>query len=332
MVRSDIRLALPSNGRLEPESLAFLSACGLGINKPNPRQYQATIPVLPELSVLFQRPGDIVVGVRQGSLDLGITGWDVLEEKRVKGEIVVLHEALGFGHCALALAVPETWDDVQRVADLIGRQARQPDRLRVATKFPNLTRLFLTQRGLSDARLIDSEGTLEVAPTIGYADLIADLVSTGTTLRDNRLRPLPDGVILKSQAVLIANRAALKERGEVLHVARLLLEYIEAHLRAQGSYLVFVNMRGESPETIAQRMREQPHLGGLQGPTIARVLTRDGLAWYDVNIVVRKDRLMQTIAELRAIGGSGVVVTPVTYIFEEEPPRYTKLLQILAGA
>ncbi len=332
MARSDIRLALPSKGRLEPESLTFLSACGLGIYKPNPRQYQATMPVVPDLSVLFQRPGDIVVGVRQGSLDFGITGLDVVEEKRVNGEIVVLHEALGFGHCSLALAVPETWNDVQQVADLITRQAQQPDRLRVATRFPVLTRSFLAQHGLADVRLIDSEGTLEVAPTIGYADFVADLVSTGTTLRDNRLRPLPDGVILKSQAVLIANRAALKQRSEVLHVARLLLEYIEAHLRAQGSYLVFVNMRGESPEAIAQRMREQPHLGGLQGPTISRVLTRDGQSWYDVNIVVRKDRLMQTIAELRAIGGSGVVVTSVTYIFEEEPPRYTKLLQMLADS
>jgi len=332
MSRTDIRLALPSKGRLEPESLAFLAACGLGIYKPNPRQYQATIPVVPDLSVLFQRPGDIVIGVRQGSLDFGITGLDAVEEKRVDGEIVILHEALGFGHCSLALAVPESWDEVQRVGDLVARQARQPEALRVATKYPNLTRSFLAQQGLGDVRLIDSEGTLEVAPTIGYADLIADLVSTGTTLRDNRLRPLPDGVILKSEAVLIANRMSLQDRPEVLPVARILLEYIEAHLRAQGSYLVFVNMRGESPESIAQRMSEQPHLGGLQGPTISRVITRDRLPWYDVNIVVHKDQLMSTIAELRAIGGSGVVVTPVTYIFEEEPPRYTRLLQVLANS
>ncbi len=330
MSRTDIRFALPSKGRLEPESLAFLEACGLGIDKPNPRQYQATISVVPHLTVLFQRPGDIVVGVRQGSLDFGITGLDAVEEKRGNGEIVILHEALGFGQCSLMLAVPETWDDVQAVPDLVTRQARQPDRLRVATRFPNLTRSFLAQHGLGAVRLIDSEGTLEVAPTIGYADFIADLVSTGTTLRDNRLRPLPDGLILKSQAVLIGNRTALQQRPEVLPVARLLLEYIEAHLRAQGSYLVFVNMRGESPEAIAQRMLEQPHLGGLQGPTISRVITRADQAWYDVNIVVRKDRLMQTIGELRAIGGSGVVVSPVTYIFEEEPPRYTKLLQVLA--
>lgn len=333
MTRTDIRFALPSKGRLEPESLAFLDACGLGIYKPNPRQYQATVPAVPGLSVLFQRPGDIVVGVRQGSLDFGIAGLDAVEEKRGDNDdIIILHEALGFGSCSLALAVPETWEDVQRVIDLVARQARQPERLRVATKYPNLTRSFLAQHGLSDVKLIDSEGTLEVAPTIGYADLIADLVSTGTTLRDNRLRLLPDGVILKSQAVLIGNRTALQQRPEVLAVARQLLEFIEAHLRAQGSYLVFANMRGESPEAIAQAMLAQPHLSGLQGPTISPVITRDDRAWFDVNIVVRKDQLMPTITELRAIGGSGVVVTPVTYIFEEEPPSYTQLLKIIRDA
>src|SRR5512144_1188194 len=134
MSRTDIRFALPSKGRLEPESLAFLNACGLNLYKPNPRQYQATIPVVPDLSVLFQRPGDIVVGVRQGSLDFGITGLDMVEEKRINGEIVMLHEALGFGQCSLAIAVPEMWGEVRGVADLITRQAQQPDRLRVATK------------------------------------------------------------------------------------------------------------------------------------------------------------------------------------------------------
>jgi ATP phosphoribosyltransferase len=130
--------------------------------------------------------------------------------------------------------------------------------------------------------------------------------------------------------VLIGHRAALQQRPAVLAVARQLLEFIEAHLRAQGSCLVFANMRGASPEAIAQAMLAQPHLSGLQGPTISPVIApgaRDDRAWFDVNIVVRKDQLMPTIAELRAIGGSGVVVAPVTYIFEEEPPRYTQLLK-----
>src|SRR5512138_3693815 len=108
-----IRFSLPSKGRLESSTLDFLSAAGLRVFKPNPRQYEATIPTLPGLGVIFQRPSDIVVSVRQGSVDFGITGLDVIEEKRgTNGDILVLHDALGFGHCSLKLAVPEVWDAV----------------------------------------------------------------------------------------------------------------------------------------------------------------------------------------------------------------------------
>ena len=100
-----IRLSLPSKGRLGAGSLDFLSDAGLQVFKPNPRQYQADIRVLPDLGVIFQRPGDIVVSVRQGSVDFGITGLDVVEEKRGEnGDVLVLHAALGFSHCALTLA------------------------------------------------------------------------------------------------------------------------------------------------------------------------------------------------------------------------------------
>jgi ATP phosphoribosyltransferase len=333
MTRTDIRLALPSKGRLEPESLAFLEACGLGVYKPNPRQYQAHLPAVPTVNVLFQRPGDIVVGVRQGSLDFGITGLDMVAEKRGPAdELIVIHDGLGFGRCALTLAVPESWQHVHTLTDLVThQQALAPGRegLRVATRFPHLTAEYLQRQGIHPITLIDAEGTLEVAPAIGYADLIADLVSTGTTLRDNRLRPLPDGVILRSQAVLIANRAALRTRPEALQVAHDLLEYIEAHLRAEEHVLLVANMRGESAEQIAARLFAQTSLGGLQGPTIAPVFHRQGSngGWFAVTIVVRQQQLKQAIAELRAIGGSGVVVTPVTYIFEEEPARYQKLLE-----
>jgi ATP phosphoribosyltransferase len=335
MARTDIRLALPSKGRLEPEAVAFLEACGLKIYKPNPRQYQAVIPAIPGLTVLLQRPGDLVVGVREGSIDFGIAGLDSVEEHRGDGDrgtVVVLHDALGFGHCALMLAVPEAWAEVDSVEMLRRRFEPPAERpLRVATKFPLLTRRFLEARGFAEFKLITAEGTLEVAPAIGYADAITDLVSSGTTLRDNRLRPLDDGVILQSQAALIANRQALAQRPEVLAVARELLEYMEAHLRAENAYLVFANMRGETPEAIARRMFAQADLEGLQGPTISRVVVRDGqdTNWHAVNIVVAKDRLSRAIAALRRAGGSGVVVSPVTYIFEEESDRYHALLQEL---
>jgi ATP phosphoribosyltransferase len=325
-----IRLSLPSKGRLAEDSLEFLAACGLQINKPNPRQYEANIPHLPGLVVLFQRPGDIVVSVRDGSVEFGITGIDVYEEhKGSNGEAMLLHDALGFGHCSLALAVPEAWEDVLNLNDLRQRAANLGRPLRAATKFPLLTGKFLKIHGISHT-LISAEGTLETAPAIGYADIISDLVSSGQTLKDNRLRALQDGVIQPSQAALIANRQALRTRPKALAMARQLLEYFEAHLRAIDNLAIFANMRGSSPEAIAERIFTQPTIGGLQGPTISPVFVRNGEKnWFAVHIVVRRDWLFQSINELRSIGGSGVVVAPVTYIFEEEPARYTAMLQAL---
>ncbi len=326
-----IRLSLPSKGRLEIDALEFLSAAGLKIFKPNPRQYQAELPALPELGVIFQRPGDIVVSVRQGSIDFGITGLDMLEEKRGDDdEIIILHDSLGFGSCALTLAVPETWKTVTDIASLKDYTASLKNPVRVATKFPVLTERFLNQNNISHT-LIAAEGTLESAPTIGYADMISDLVSSGQTLIDNRLRPLPDGVIQKSQAVIIANRKALQARPEVLEMARRLLEYIEAHMRAKDNLLVIANMRGDSPEVISQKIFTQTNVGGLQGPTISPIGVRAGTPnWFSVTVVVRRDHLPQAISELRLIGGSGIIVSPITYIFEEEPPRYKAMLEALA--
>jgi len=325
-----IRLSLPSKGRLESDALDFLSAAGLRVFKPNPRQYQAELPALPELGVIFQRPGDIVVSVRQGSIDFGITGLDMIEEKRGNnGDILILHDSLGFGSCALTLAVPEIWKTVTDIESLKEYAASLKSLLRVATKFPVLTERFLNQNNISHT-LIAAEGTLESAPTIGYADMISDLVSSGQTLLDNRLRPLPDGVIQRSQAVLIANRKALQTRPEVLEMARRLLEYIEAHMRAKENLLVIANMRGESAELIAQKIFTQTNVGGLQGPTISPVVVRDdGPHWYSATVVVRRDHLPQAISELRLIGGSGIIVSPITYIFEEEPPRYSAMLAML---
>jgi ATP phosphoribosyltransferase len=330
---TDIRLSLPSKGRLAQAALDFLDACGLEVDKPNPRQYAARIPALPGLTVLFQRPGDIVVSVRDGSVDFGITGSDMVAERRGNhNTVLVLHDALNFGHCRLCLAVPEEWATVHTMADLAARSRTLPRPLRVATKFPHLTGSFLTRHAVTPFTLIDAEGTLEVAPAIGYADLIADLVSSGQTLRDNRLRPLNDGTVCDSQAVLIANWPNLKGRPEMLTVARKLLEFIEAYLRAIDHVAVFANMRGTSPEAIAQQMFAQEILSGLQGPTVSPVMVQDeNPHWYAVHIVVRLEQLFQAVSELRAIGGSGVVVTPVTYIFEEEPARYQAMMEAIQG-
>jgi ATP phosphoribosyltransferase len=322
-----LRLSLPSKGRLQDNALSFLAAAGLSVFKPNPRQYEAELPALPELGVLFQRPGDIVVSVRQGSVDFGITGIDMLEEKRGdNGDVIVLHNALGFGSCSLKLAVPESWKEVNDIPSLKKFAETLSHPLRVATKFPVLTERFLNQHNISHA-LIAAEGTLETAPTIGYADIISDLVSSGQTLKDNRLRALPDGLIQDSQAALIANRKTLQTNSEALEMARRLLEYMEAHLRAKENLLVIANMRGQSPEAIAEKLFTQTSVGGLQGPTISPIVTRESnQGWYSVTVVVRRDHLPQAVSELRKVGGSGIIVSPVNYIFEEEPPRYTAML------
>ena len=201
--------------------------------------------------------------------------------------------------------------------------------LRVATKYPTLTAAFLAKLNVP-CKLVYAEGTLETAPAIGYADLICDIVSSGQTLRDNHLRALEDGTLLRSEAVLIANTRALKNSPRALSVARILLEYFEAHLRASENLSVFVNIRGASPEAIAGRIFNECNIHGLQGPTISHVIIRgDEQNWYAINVVVPRSALYQTINDLRRIGGSGVVAVPVAYIFEEEPPRYLAMLQAL---
>jgi ATP phosphoribosyltransferase len=332
-LNNQVRISLPSKGRLAEDSMALLNACGLTVDKPNPRQYQASILGLPELSVLFQRPGDIVASVRDGSVEFGITGLDVTEERKGdNGDVLILHDDLNFGSCYLALAVPETWENVTNLEGLRQRTLASGKPLRVATKYPVLTSRFLASYQIPNV-LISAEGTLETAPTIGYADIISDLVSSGQTLRDNRLRLLSDGLVLRSQATLIANMTALKKNPLALKIARVLLEYFEAHLRAVDNLAVFANMRGSSPEEIGKKIFNRMTVTGLQGPTISKVITREQSSnWYAVNLIVRRSELFMAVNELRSIGGSGVVVLPVNYIFEEEPPRYTAMLQAIESS
>ena len=334
--RRKIRLALASKGRMEAETLAFLDDCGLHVTKFNARQYVGAIPAIPELEIWFQRSADIVRKVRYGDVSLGITGFDSVAEHRGEGdEVVVLHDTLGFGGCQLVLAVPDKWDDVASVEDLAAlarKQAAGGHPLRIGTKYERLVIRSLAEWRIGPYQLIRAEGALEAGPHMGFVDLIADLTATGITLRENRLKQIEGGTLLSSEACLIGNRHALKNRPEVLMVAKQLLEFIEAHLRATGFHSIIANIQGESPEVVAQKVLSQSELSGLQGPTIAPIYMRDPDAgnWHAISIIVRKQRLVQAVGQLRAIGGSGVVVTPATYIFEDEPVTYRKLLAELA--
>lgn len=322
-----IRIALPSKGLLADGSKQLLADVGLPVYNPNPRQYIAWIQLLPDVEVIFQRPGDIVISVRDGSVDFGITGRDIyLEKKDSDGKILELHSQLGFGKCTLNIIVPDDWQTIDSMADLKEYQAKTQRSLKVATKFPNLAKEFFHSTSEIPIEVIQAEGTLEIAPTIGYADLIVDLVSTGTTLRDNRLKKLAGGKILDSEACLIANREQLTTNPETLKIATLLLEMIGAYLRGKKNIAIFANVRANSEEEISEKIFNQDVIGGLQGPTISRILTRDQNNFYAIHIVVKKEELYQAIYELRKIGGSGVVVSPVNFIFEEQPTEITNMM------
>jgi ATP phosphoribosyltransferase len=174
-------------------------------------------------------------------------------------------------------------------------------------------------------------------PEIDSADVICDLVESGNTLMQNRLRMIGDGVIVHTQASLVANRQSLT-RPEVMKVAVELLEYVEAHQRAEGYFMVWANVRGRSLEDVGVLVTTHTTLGGLEGPTIASIYpnthsaaANPGANWYAVNIVIGRNDLTDAIEQLRAIGASGVVVTPTTYIFEEQPSRVAAL-RALNGA
>ena len=332
--RTTIRIALPSKGRMEKETLELLRSCGLTVNKVNPRQYIATISEFPDVEIWFQRSADVVRKVRDGDTDLGIIGYDIISEYRgTNNDVVIIHDALGFGHCRLSVAVPEEWEDVNSVSDLAqvatSHSSNRP--LRVVSKYQRQSSAFLEANNVKPYRILHADGALEAAPQMGTADIIVDLVSSGVTLRENRLKELKDGVILQSQAAFIGNRTSLTQRPEVLKAAHDFLERFEAHLRAEEHYTVIANVRGESPEAVAKKVFDQPDLGGLQGPTISRVYLRESTdtSWYAISIVVAKKALHTSINQLRDIGGSGVLVLPLIYIFEEEPHRWLKLLDNL---
>jgi ATP phosphoribosyltransferase len=328
--KRNIRIALPSKGLLADGSKQLLADVGLPVYTPNPRQYIAQIPHLPGVEVIFQRPGDIVISVRDGSVDFGITGRDIyLEKKDANGRILELHSQLGFGKCSLNLIVPDDWKKTNSLADLQEYQLSLGGAIKVATKFPNLTEKFFLTETEIPIEVIQAEGTLEIAPTVGYADVIVDLVSTGTTLRDNRLKKITDGKLLDAEACLIANKKRLKNSSETLQIATQLLEMLGAHLRGKQNLAIFANVRASSEEEISEKIFEKEVIAGLQGPTVSRILTRDDENFFAIHVVVTKEKLHKAIGELREIGGSGVVVSPVNYIFEEEPQEIINMLKAL---
>lgn len=322
-------IALPSKGQLSESSINFLGRAGLSVYKPNKRQYTGTIPSLPGCEVVFQRPTDILGKVNEGRVDIGITGLDIVSEYAEDYDDVMVIDKLGYSRCSLILAVPESWIDVTSIADLADLSLRNQEmgqQLRIATKYSNLTKDFLYRQGISHFLLVYADGAMEAAPRMGYADMISDLSETGTTLRENHLRPIDGGTIVASEAVLIGNKRSLRESSTKLEMLRELIELIEAHQRARKFVSLRANIRGESVSDVQQRILQNPFLSGTKGPGVVEVASPQGVTdkWFETNLLVPSHLIHKTMQHLRALNGTDIIVTRPDYVFDAQSDIYDR--------
>ncbi|MFL2664629.1 MAG: ATP phosphoribosyltransferase [Dehalococcoidia bacterium] len=210
---SNLRLAIPSTGALYEDTIKLLEKKNLKINRANSRKYTADIPSLNKVNVLFQRQSDITIELDNDSADVGIVGLDRFYESRLeKGNVIIAKNNLGFGKAKLVVAIPNAWIDVKNMFDLadISIEFRKKGRnLRIATKYPRLVNRFLYHNDVNFIDIVNISGGLEAAPIMGYADIIADITATGTTLRENDLRIINDGIVIESQAIMICNSLSI---------------------------------------------------------------------------------------------------------------------------
>ena len=204
-----LTIGLPSKGRLKDKAISFFNNSSLKIlQSEKERNYFGTIENKSNIKIIFLHAKEIIQRLGDGTLDIGISGLDLLKEsKKNLQDKIYIKSKLDFGNANLVIAVPEDWIDVQTIADLeevsFDIRSKRNSRLRVATKYPNLTNDFLISKGVTQYKLIPSLGATETYPFIGSSEIITDITSTGKTLADNNLRVLKDGLILKSTACLL---------------------------------------------------------------------------------------------------------------------------------
>lgn len=281
-----LRIALPNKGRLSQTALELFETAGLKAEFSSERALVAQLG--PDFEAIFVRAADIPEYVADGAADLGITGADLVAET---GREVRELMDLEFGRCRLSLAVPED-SPIRKPADL-------PPGSRVATSFPGITRRFFAGLGI-DIEIAPVTGATEIAPHLGVADVIVDLVSTGSTLKVNRLREA--GVLLESSARVIGNVATLGDAGRRTQVEEVLAA-LESVLRARAKRYLMANVRRDRLDEVREV------IPGINGPTVVEVL--DGGAWVAAHAVVDADRVYQTIARLKALGAEGILVTRI---------------------
>ena len=209
-----LRLGVPSKGRLMEKTFAWFEARSVALRRTgHEREYSGAVSGIDGVSLVLLSAGEIPRELAAGRIHIGVTGIDMVREKLARWvDRVQELSPMGFGHADLVLAVPQAWIDVETLHDLDAAasefRARHGHRLRIATKYHRLMREFLKDAGVADYQLVDSQGATEGTVANGTAEAVADITSTGETLRANHLRILADGLVLRSQATLFKSRAA----------------------------------------------------------------------------------------------------------------------------
>ncbi|MGL4325686.1 MAG: ATP phosphoribosyltransferase [Beijerinckiaceae bacterium] len=318
-------LAVPSKGRLQDNATAFFGRAGLSFVKPRgERDYRGVLKGIDDVEILFLSASEITQQLAQGAVHLGVTGEDLVRENIADPDNAVdLLSPLGFGHANVVVAVPNAWIDVRTMADLDDVSAdihqRHRRRMRVATKYINLTRRFFAAHGVADYQIVESHGATEGAPAAGTAELIVDITSTGATLVSNGLRVLDDGVMLKSEANLVASlRAPWGARAQ--KAVRHILSRIAAADSARSRVEVRADWRSASPawQAIAQAHAADAPFGGAESGVLS--------------LMCSKDKGAALAEALVAAGAQQASITAVQYLFTASNPLIDRLMGRLADA
>jgi len=280
-----LKLAIPNKGRLSERSVEILEHAGLEIENGDERRLYANVK-RQDLAVMFLRAQDIAKFVHSGAVDVGITGMDLVLES---GLDVVVPYKLNFGRCRLSIAVPD--------AMKVKTPEELPDDIIVATSFPNMTRKFFDKLG-KRVEIAYIAGSTEIAPHLGVADIIVDLVSSGSTLKMNHLREL--AVIAESQAVVIANRKTYEGCGQQVEE---IISAMHSVTEAENKKYLMADVPKSSLEEVLKAFP------GIAGPTIMNIIGRDDVV--AVHVVIEKSDAYDAINRLKRMGATGILLIPI---------------------
>jgi len=314
-------LAVPAKGRLQQNAESLFAHSGLELVKPRgAREYRGTIAGFAGVEVAYLSAAEITGQLGQGAAHLGVTGEDLVREMIPEADrTVVFIDPLGFGFANVAVAVPQAWIDVRSMADLddvaTAFRLKHERKMRLATKYANLTRAFFADHGLVDYRIVESAGATEGAPAAGTAELIVDITTTGATLAANGLKIIEDGVILRSQANLVAARAASWEAAH-RETARLLLDRIAAQQRAHAYREVRTRFAGLNDALLQTAQEKFGVAAPFGGPTSSGMLT-----------LHCPPRHVHALASfLREHGAEAVSVAALDYVYARDNELYARLV------